>query len=67
MNIEQERADFEMWCHTRSLDIGRDDKGDYISLETYLSWEGYQAGRAALQSQDREDVLIDAETKRRLP
>jgi hypothetical protein len=51
MNIEQEHTDFEMWCHTRSLDIGRDDKGDYISLETYLSWEGYQAGRAALQSQ----------------
>lgn len=47
MNIEQIRAGFEAWCLTLSLDIGRDDNGDYISLETYLSWEAYRAGRAA--------------------
>ena len=57
MNTEQLRAEFEAWCETRSLEVGRDNEGDYISLETYLSWEGYQAGRASLQSQDREGII----------
>lgn len=58
MNTEQERTEFEAWCETRTLETGRDHEGDYISIETALSWEAYQAGRAALQSQDREDVAL---------
>lgn len=57
MNTEQERAEFESWCETRTLGTGRDHEGYYISLETALSWEAYQAGRAALQSQDSEEVM----------
>lgn len=48
MSTEQVRSEFEAWCETRSLEVGIGIEGDYISLETYLSWEGYKAGRAAL-------------------
>lgn len=68
MNTEQERAEFEAWATSQWLVLQRTVHGeDYQDLRTQVAWEAYQAGRAALQSQDREDAPIDAETKRRLP
>lgn len=53
MNTEQERAAFEAWCEMLYMETGRDDEGDYIASETYISWEAWRV-RAALQSQPQE-------------
>lgn len=52
---EHELADFEAWA-TDQYNLNRTD-GAYTSLITRLVWEAYQAGRAALQSQD---LTVDA-------
>lgn len=54
MNTEQERADFE--AAMDGLLFDRADDGTYTSSVTRVALEAYEAGRAALQSQDREDV-----------
>lgn len=74
MNTEQERADFEAW-HKREMWDGGYESGYgefypdayrfnerrvYENLHTQMAWRGYQAGRATLQSQDREDALVQA-------
>lgn len=63
MNIEQIRAEFEAWIasppYVKPIDINPEASGfpgQYRSYEVQLAWEGYKAGRAALQSQDREDA-----------
>ena len=62
MTNEQERAAFEAWANGRCELHLVNLAGRYSSAITQFAWEGYQAGRAALQSQDRED----AERYRRL-
>src|SRR5690606_8588502 len=57
MSTEQERADFEAWAAS----IGFCVTGKYAETIDVLCAEsafkaGYQAGRATLQSQDREDA-----------
>src|SRR5690606_23209244 len=61
MNTEQERADFEAWLVVSfpGIRIERLDDQRYVSLEAHFMFEAYQAGRAALQSQDREDGFSD--------
>lgn len=49
MNTEQERADFEAWWDEEGCYLG--DLSDKAPM-----FAAYQAGRAALQSQDREDA-----------
>lgn len=70
MNTEQERADFESWANGRCELHLVNPAGRYSSAITQFAWEAYQAGRAALQSQDQEgaarsepsggDALTDA-------
>lgn len=63
MNIEQERAEFEAWGRTMSGWSGRRDKFcDYVCETEEFSWSAWKAGRATLQSQDREALtkLLDA-------
>lgn len=56
MNIEQERAAFEAWAKGHYI-LQRSAYNDtYIAVPTIRAWEVWQA-RAALQSQDREDVV----------
>lgn len=57
MNTEQLRADFEVWALNERIAY-RDEKYGlcFYNGERNSYWIGYQAGRAALQSQDREDV-----------
>ena len=57
MNTEQGRAEFEAWAQR----IGFPVTGKYAETIDVLCAEetfnaGYQAGRAALQSQDKEDA-----------
>ena len=52
MNTEQERADFEAWFKSKYMRMPQDRLEAQPDLGIY---QGYQAGRAALQSQDRED------------
>lgn len=58
MNIEKERAEFEAWLVVSfpGIRIERLEDQRYVSLEAHFMFEAYQAGRAALQSQDREDA-----------
>jgi|GEM_PF-4191596 len=63
MNIEQERADFEAFARPRNYDLdavmllSKPPKFlRYANPATQDAFEAYQAGRAALQSQDREDA-----------
>lgn len=56
MNSEQERAAFEAWANGRCELHLVNPAGRYSSAITQFAWEAYQAGRAALQSQDREDA-----------
>lgn len=58
MTTEQERAAFEAWAASIGLRIA----GKYAETIAVLCAEsafkaGYRAGRAALQSQDREDAI----------
>lgn len=54
MNTEQERADFEAWAKADGYeDFERFGEG-YAHPELREAWRGYQAGRAALQSQPTE-------------
>lgn len=56
MNTEQLRADFEVWAKADGYeDFERFGEG-YSHPELREAWRGYQAGRAALQSQDAEDA-----------
>lgn len=62
MNIEQERAAFEAACRKHAEESGYDGherlerNGDgYADPHTQAAWWGWREGRAALQSQDRED------------
>lgn len=64
-DTEQERADFEALEKTR-FGYGKDtlvryptDEDEYYMPLTQARWEGYQAGRAALQSQDRKDAIAE--------
>lgn len=52
MNTEQERADFEGWLY---LSQTKYDPSTMSEQELGLAKWAYQAGRAALQSQDHED------------
>ena len=54
-DTEQERAEFEAWANGRCELYLVNPAGRYSSAITQFAWEAYQAGRAALQSQDRED------------
>ena len=61
---EQERAAFEAHFSKPPFEwefhrYGEDSAwpGNYQQYEHQCAWEGYQAGRAALQSQDREDEV----------
>ncbi len=63
MNIEQERADFEEWALEQPILMCLDNAwsrdhitGEYEYPIMEQAWRGYQAGRAALQSQYRKDV-----------
>lgn len=63
MTPEQERAEFEAWANTQAdkwLIVGgltwSPGTNDYASARTNAAWAAWQAGRAALQSQDREDA-----------
>jgi hypothetical protein len=57
MNIEQLRAEFEAWANGRCELHLVNPAGRYSSATTQFAWEAYQAGRAALQSQDRGAVI----------
>lgn len=57
-DTEQLRAEFEAWTDNHYYlselnNIYLDD--DYVDPEMQAAWEGYQAGRAALQSQEQEE------------
>ena len=59
MNTEQERAAFEAWAQERGMTLHKASPCDgsspyYLDTASIAAWEGYQAGRAALQSQDRD-------------
>lgn len=60
MNTEQQRAAFEAWFkgtdrYLSNLDFYLMPDGKYED-DVEATFEAYQAGRAALQSQDREDA-----------
>lgn len=59
MNTEQERADFEAWAIKERIAY-RDEKHGvcFYNGQRNSYWIGYQAGRAALQSQDRGDAAL---------
>lgn len=57
-DTEQERADFEAWANGRCELHLVNPAGRYSSATTQFAWEAYQAGRAALQSQDAEDAVL---------
>lgn len=66
-DAEQLRAEFEAWYRTEfSEDISDSTFIYYESCNRYQRpyidrmWATYQAGRAALQSQDREDAEVTA-------
>ena len=63
MNTEQIRADFEVFAIPRNYDLdavmllSKPPKfSHYVNQATQDAFEAYQAGRAALQSRDREDA-----------
>lgn len=60
MNIEQERQDFEAWYRRQYIDstplIWAENVQAYRDFDHNQLFGAYQAGRAALQSQDREDA-----------
>ena len=53
MNNEQKRADFEAWYEKEMGESPRMAVDIYTPFAS-ACWEAYQAGRAALQSQDAE-------------
>ncbi len=55
MNNEQQRAAFEAW-YGEYLQKVSADSGGYQWPATRRAWDAWKAGRAALQSQDREDA-----------
>ena len=65
---EQEREAFEAACIKHAEEAGYDEEAviltrngdEYVYKLTRAAWWGYQAGRAALQSQDREDAAYEA-------
>lgn len=63
MNTETKRPTFEAWCETQSLETGRDNGGDYISLETALSWEAWQAALASQEVQALREALIESDNQ----
>lgn len=56
MNTEQERAEFEAWAQN-SFDLHRHSAGEYSSNLTQTAWAAWQAGRAALQSQEYTSAI----------
>ena len=60
-DTEQERADFEAWADGKT-ELYNMQSGEYSSRITRLAFEAYQAGRAALQSQQSEpnDLMLSA-------
>lgn len=56
MKNTNDRADFEAWANGRCELHLVNPAGRYSSAITQFAWEAYQAGRSALQSQDREDA-----------
>lgn len=56
-DIEQERRDFEVWMRKEHPDHSLEYvNGRYTYSPPQRLWEAFQAGRAALQSQYREDA-----------
>lgn len=57
MTKDNQRADFEAW-HTEAFwnPIFDDEEDCFIPRIVQSRYEAYQAGRTALQSQDREDA-----------
>lgn len=55
MSTEQLRAEFEAWAQDKT-ELYKMARGEYSSRITRFALEAYQAGRAALQSQDLEDA-----------
>lgn len=63
MNTEQERADFEAWVRRDMPRLSLrlvDYFMGYTEKETQTAFLAYQAGRAALHSHDRGDVVTEA-------
>lgn len=54
MNIEKERGAFEQWVSGFGLNVSIED-GLYRSHVVGWMWHAWQAGRAAMQSQDKGD------------
>lgn len=61
MNTEQLRAEFEAWMRKEHPDHSLEYvNGWYTHSPPQRLWDAYQAGRASLQSQDREDALMES-------
>ncbi|MFT0547446.1 hypothetical protein ACMHYO_14085 [Allopusillimonas ginsengisoli] len=59
MSKDNQRADFEAWLRSKwtgGYGCAKYDDGSYVDPIAQLLWESRQAGRTALQSQDREDA-----------
>lgn len=56
IDIEKERAEFEAWAQN-SFELHRNSAGEYSSNFAQTAWWAWQA-RAALQSQDRDEVEL---------
>ncbi|TEA78681.1 hypothetical protein [Allopusillimonas ginsengisoli] len=56
---EQERTAFETWAKGADMPLGMYNATDYTDGATQLSWDGWQAGRAAMR--ERPAMPADAE------
>lgn len=56
MSTEQLRAEFEAWTGYSEEALSRNAGDGYCIKGVDNEWRAYQAGRAALQSQDQEDA-----------
>ena len=62
MSIEQLRAEFEAWAKGRGMTLHKASPCDgsppyYLDTASIAAWEAYQAGRAALQSQEYTSAI----------
>lgn len=63
-DTEQLRAEFEAWAVDQGFPLRRTIHGeDYQDLRTQGAFEAYQAGRAALQSQVKNDTTLFCDLK----
>lgn len=63
-DTEQERAAFEWWAKKRGMTLHKASPCDgsppyYLDTASIAAWQAWQAGRAAMQSQEREDAIPD--------